>query len=391
MANGVARKVDQLGRVVLPVEMRKALRIDVGDLVMMSAEGDRIVLEKVEQHCVFCGASEPLLEFSKKLVCSSCVEQAQRDFSVTARRVGLAPRDPQPGAHRVGRVPGRRPRRELHRQRGIDLLVGRGRLVDGRATEHDHALAARLVVAERVPNRRERTAPDLLVQLRELTGQGDRPVRAAGGFEVAERREHPPRRLVDAPRCGAPSRSAAMRSARDRPLRGRNPSNTNRSLGNPDSTSAVVAASGPGTTSTAAPAATQARTRCAPGSLMPGMPASVTNATRDPSCTSVDDPGGARRLVVGRHRSQPSRRGDARVGEERARAPGVLARDDVGGGQHLDRTRREVAEVPDRRPDEYQRTRLLVVSAPPAHGRSSRWSPGRSPQRANAPASASRT
>ena len=57
MANGVARKVDQLGRVVLPVEMRKALHIDVGDLVMMSDEGDRIVLEKVEQRCVFCGAS----------------------------------------------------------------------------------------------------------------------------------------------------------------------------------------------------------------------------------------------------------------------------------------------------------------------------------------------
>jgi len=75
MANGVARKVDQLGRVVLPVEMRKAMTIEVGDLVMMSAEGDRIVLEKVEQKCVFCGASEPLREFAKKLVCSSCIDK----------------------------------------------------------------------------------------------------------------------------------------------------------------------------------------------------------------------------------------------------------------------------------------------------------------------------
>jgi AbrB family transcriptional regulator, transcriptional pleiotropic regulator of transition state genes len=73
MSNGVARKVDQLGRVVLPVEMRKALRIDVGDLVMMSAEGDRIVLEKVEQRCVFCAGSEHLREFSRKLVCAGCV------------------------------------------------------------------------------------------------------------------------------------------------------------------------------------------------------------------------------------------------------------------------------------------------------------------------------
>ena len=75
MANGVARKVDQLGRVVLPVEMRKALQIDVGDLVMMSADGDRIVLEKVEQRCVFCGSSESLQEHLKKLVCASCVEK----------------------------------------------------------------------------------------------------------------------------------------------------------------------------------------------------------------------------------------------------------------------------------------------------------------------------
>ena len=73
MANGVARKVDQLGRVVIPVEMRKSLRIDFGDLVMMSAEGERIVLEKVEQRCVFCGSNDQLRDFSRKLVCGVCV------------------------------------------------------------------------------------------------------------------------------------------------------------------------------------------------------------------------------------------------------------------------------------------------------------------------------
>ena len=75
MSNGVARKVDQLGRVVLPVEMRKSLRIDVGDLVMMSADGDRIVLEKVEQRCVFCGGNDQLRDFTRKLVCAACVEK----------------------------------------------------------------------------------------------------------------------------------------------------------------------------------------------------------------------------------------------------------------------------------------------------------------------------
>jgi transcriptional pleiotropic regulator of transition state genes len=75
MASGVARKIDQLGRVVIPVEMRKALRIEVGDLVMMTAEVDRITLEKVEQRCVFCGSTDQLRDFSRKVVCAACVEK----------------------------------------------------------------------------------------------------------------------------------------------------------------------------------------------------------------------------------------------------------------------------------------------------------------------------
>jgi len=75
MGNGVARKVDQLGRVVLPVEMRKAMRIEVGDLVMMTADGNRIVLEKVEQRCIFCLGAEGLRDFSEKVVCASCIER----------------------------------------------------------------------------------------------------------------------------------------------------------------------------------------------------------------------------------------------------------------------------------------------------------------------------
>ncbi len=78
MANGVARKVDQLGRVVLPVEMRKALRIELGDLVMMSEDAGRIVLAKVEQRCVFCAATDQLREFADKLVCPQCVERVSQ-------------------------------------------------------------------------------------------------------------------------------------------------------------------------------------------------------------------------------------------------------------------------------------------------------------------------
>ena len=72
-SSGMARKVDQLGRVVLPAEMRKQLRIDVGDLVDISVEDGRFVLEKVEQRCVFCGSTEELREYRGRLVCPGCV------------------------------------------------------------------------------------------------------------------------------------------------------------------------------------------------------------------------------------------------------------------------------------------------------------------------------
>jgi AbrB family transcriptional regulator, transcriptional pleiotropic regulator of transition state genes len=75
MSTGMARKIDQLGRVVLPAEMRRQLGIDVGDLVEISVDDGRVVLEKVEQTCVFCGGAAELREFSGKLVCGACSEQ----------------------------------------------------------------------------------------------------------------------------------------------------------------------------------------------------------------------------------------------------------------------------------------------------------------------------
>ena len=67
------------------------------------------------------------------------------------------------------------------------------------------------------------------------------------------------------------------------PFRGRKPSNTNRPVGSPLVTSAATTADGPGTTSTVPPASTTARTMRSPGSEMPGIPASVTTATRSPA------------------------------------------------------------------------------------------------------------
>jgi AbrB family transcriptional regulator, transcriptional pleiotropic regulator of transition state genes len=78
VSSGVARKVDQLGRVVVPAELRKQLDIREGDLVEFSVQGRGIVLAKVAQRCVFCGATAPgaeLREFAEQLVCEPCVQR----------------------------------------------------------------------------------------------------------------------------------------------------------------------------------------------------------------------------------------------------------------------------------------------------------------------------
>ena len=72
---GVARKVDQLGRVVLPAEVRRQFGISPGDLIEIAVDSDAILLTKVEDRCIFCGATANLNEFSTKLVCSGCVSR----------------------------------------------------------------------------------------------------------------------------------------------------------------------------------------------------------------------------------------------------------------------------------------------------------------------------
>lgn len=72
---GIPRTIDRLGRIVVPVEFRRALGIGDHDLVEISLDGDRIVMIKLERACTFCGTSVDLREHRSKLVCANCVAQ----------------------------------------------------------------------------------------------------------------------------------------------------------------------------------------------------------------------------------------------------------------------------------------------------------------------------
>lgn len=69
------RKVDSLGRVVLPVEVRRQLGIGVKSEVELSVEDGKVVLRRPEHRCVFCGSGEGLLPFEGKEVCLACVRR----------------------------------------------------------------------------------------------------------------------------------------------------------------------------------------------------------------------------------------------------------------------------------------------------------------------------
>lgn len=78
---GMARPVDELGRIVLPKEIRSALDIRTkvgarkGDYLDIYVDGDSIVLKKRRTSCVFCGSSEDIINYKGKAVCKSCAEE----------------------------------------------------------------------------------------------------------------------------------------------------------------------------------------------------------------------------------------------------------------------------------------------------------------------------
>jgi len=69
------RRVDSLGRVVLPADLRRALGIRVGDVLDVAIEEGRLVLSRHEAMCVFCGARDALLEQAGKHACESCITE----------------------------------------------------------------------------------------------------------------------------------------------------------------------------------------------------------------------------------------------------------------------------------------------------------------------------
>jgi AbrB family transcriptional regulator, transcriptional pleiotropic regulator of transition state genes len=72
-ATGIVRPVDELGRIVIPIELRRTLGIDVKDGLDIFVDGERIILRKYEPGCLFCGQADDVIQFKGKKICSDCL------------------------------------------------------------------------------------------------------------------------------------------------------------------------------------------------------------------------------------------------------------------------------------------------------------------------------
>ncbi len=72
---GIVRKVDELGRIVLPKEIRTSFELESGDGVEIFVDKDKIILQKYAPYCTFCGEANDVVMFKNKRICRACLEE----------------------------------------------------------------------------------------------------------------------------------------------------------------------------------------------------------------------------------------------------------------------------------------------------------------------------
>ena len=74
-STGIVRRVDELGRRVIPMELRRTLDIAIKDALEIYVEGEQIILKKYEPTCIFCGEGKNIENYKGKNICKKCMEE----------------------------------------------------------------------------------------------------------------------------------------------------------------------------------------------------------------------------------------------------------------------------------------------------------------------------
>lgn len=78
-STGIVRRVDELGRVVLPIELRRTLSIGDRDSLEIYVDGEKIVLRKYEPACIFCGSMDGVQVYKRKNICQACMDSLKSE------------------------------------------------------------------------------------------------------------------------------------------------------------------------------------------------------------------------------------------------------------------------------------------------------------------------
>jgi transcriptional pleiotropic regulator of transition state genes len=71
-STGMVRKIDNLGRIVLPIELRRVLEIDQDSSLQIFVEGEDIILKKYQPACIFCGEAKGVTQYKGRNICNEC-------------------------------------------------------------------------------------------------------------------------------------------------------------------------------------------------------------------------------------------------------------------------------------------------------------------------------
>lgn len=78
-STGIVRKIDELGRIVLPIELRRTYDLAIKDAIEIYTDDDKIILKKFQRTCTFCGNAEDLVEFKGKTLCHDCLDALKNE------------------------------------------------------------------------------------------------------------------------------------------------------------------------------------------------------------------------------------------------------------------------------------------------------------------------
>ncbi|CFY01270.1 AbrB-like domain [Syntrophomonas zehnderi OL-4] len=79
-STGVVRKVDELGRIVIPIELRRTMGIEEKDALEIYVDNDKIILKKYEPACIFCGNAEEVVNYKGKNLCKGCLTELMKQI-----------------------------------------------------------------------------------------------------------------------------------------------------------------------------------------------------------------------------------------------------------------------------------------------------------------------